>query len=182
MPQSVSLIDLAPTLTGLAHDGDDDDDVATDGRSLLPHLSGTGGHDEAFGEYMGEAAAAPIFMIRRGRLKYVASAPDPEQLYDLAADPAELANLAGEAAHAKTLAAFRREAEERWDAGAIEAAVLASQRRRRLVHRALMTGRHRPWDFQPVVEASQRYMRNHLDLPEVERRARLPRRDEDRPA
>ena len=37
-----------------------------DGRSLLPHLAGSGGHDEVIGEYSAEGAIAPIVMIRRG--------------------------------------------------------------------------------------------------------------------
>ena len=65
-----------------------------DGRSLLPHIAGSGGHDEVLGEYFGEGAIAPLLMIRRGTYKYIRSRPDPEQLYDLAADPLEQVNLA----------------------------------------------------------------------------------------
>src|SRR5262249_59775680 len=101
-----------------------------DGRSLLPHLSGTGGHDEVLGEYFGEGTIAPLLMIRRGRFKYIRSKPDPEQLYDLAADPLEQKNLAYDLAHAEMLTAFRKEARDRWDEEALRARVLASQRRR----------------------------------------------------
>ncbi|MCX8518255.1 MAG: hypothetical protein ORN28_06640, partial [Rhodoferax sp.] len=31
------------------------------------------------------------------------------------------------------------------------------------------------WDHQPLVDASQQYMRNHIDLDDLERRARFPR-------
>jgi choline-sulfatase len=37
-----------------------------------------------------------------------------------------------------------------------------------------MMGRHTAWDFQPYRDASQQYMRNHLDLNDLERRARFP--------
>ena len=37
-----------------------------------------------------------------------------------------------------------------------------------------MTGHHTPWDFQPHRDASQLYMRNHLLLDDLERRARFP--------
>jgi choline-sulfatase len=114
--QSVSTIDLLPTLAEVAGDGAAPDYAApVDGRSLLPHIAGSGGHDEVLGEYFGEGAIAPLLMIRRGKYKYIRSRPDPEQLYDLAADPLEQVDLAGDAAHAQRLADFRAEALARWD-------------------------------------------------------------------
>jgi len=173
--ESVSLIDLLPTLAEIAGDGKAPDYAAPlDGRSLMPHLTGTGGHDEVIGEYLGEGAVAPLFMIRRGRFKYVCSAPDPDQLFDLAADPQERVNLAADPAQADIVQGFRAEVARRWDSDRLRQEVIASQRRRRLVHAALMTGRHTPWDFQPFRDAAGQYMRNHLDLNDLERRSRLP--------
>jgi choline-sulfatase len=174
---SVSTIDLLPTLAEIARDGGSDAGAyaaPVDGRSLLPHLSGTGGHDEVLGEYFGEGTIAPLLMIRRGRFKYIRSAPDPEQLYDVAADPLERKNLARDPAHAATVAAFRKEALGRWDEEALRARVLASQRRRRLIAAAMTKGRHTAWDFQPRTDASLTYVRNHLDLDDIEYRSRLP--------
>jgi choline-sulfatase len=173
--QSISTIDLLPTLAEIAGDGKAPDYGAPiDGRSLLPHLSGTGGHDEVLGEYFGEGAIAPLLMIRRGRYKYIRSRPDPEQLYDLAADPLEQVNLAGYPAHAKTVGDFRIEALARWDEEALRAQVVASQRRRHLVASAMSKGQHAPWDYQPRHDASRSYMRNHLALDDLEYRSRLP--------
>ena len=53
---------------------------------------------------------------------------------------------------------FRAESDERWDLVAIERRVLASQRERRLVARALAQGAHTPWDFQPFTDASVSYV------------------------
>jgi choline-sulfatase len=54
----VSTIDLLPTLLDLA--GLPAADAApVDGRSLVPHLTGTGGHDEVLGEYLAEGAWRP---------------------------------------------------------------------------------------------------------------------------
>src|SRR5579862_4508958 len=100
---SVSTIELLPTLAEIAGDGRASYAAPLDGRSLLPHLSGTGGHDEVLGEYFAEGAVAPLLMIRRGRFKYIRSKPDPEQLYDVAADPVERKNLARDPAHAGAL-------------------------------------------------------------------------------
>jgi len=63
---------------------------------------------------------------------------------------------------------------ERWDAQAIHQEVIASQRRRRLVVDALTAGKATSWDFQPFEDASKQYMRNHMELDDLERRARFP--------
>jgi len=170
---SVSLVDVLPTMVDFA--GGEPGQVTTDGRSLVPHCLGHGGHDEVIGEYLAEGTVAPLMMIRRGLWKFVHSPADPDQLYDLAADPDELVNLAADPAHAVTLAAFRAEAAERWDLTAIDGAVRESQRRRRLVDQALTAGRIRSWDFQPFKDASQHYMRNSMDLDDLEAMARYPK-------
>ena len=67
--QSVSLVDLLPTLLELANDGKTTPIAGQlDGHSLLPHLQGSGGHDEVLGEYLAEGAIAPIVMRREGFL------------------------------------------------------------------------------------------------------------------
>jgi choline-sulfatase len=173
--QSVSTIDLLPTLAEIAGDGRAPDYAApVDGRSLLPHIAGTGGHDEVLGEYLGEGAIAPLLMIRRGRYKYIRSRPDPEQLYDLPADPLEQVNLAKDPAQTQRLAEFRAEAVARWDEESLRAQVVASQRRRRLVAAALMRGRVSSWDHQPRIDAARSYVRNYLALDDLEHRSRLP--------
>jgi len=172
---SVSSIDLLPTLAEIANDGAGFTPAEPiDGRSLLPHLNRTGGHDEVIGEYCGEGAIAPLLMIRRDNWKYVCSTPDPDQLFDLKADPYEKTNLAESAAHQQLVKDFRAEVAKRWDAQALHDQVLASQRRRHLVYKALSQGRHTSWDFQPLRDASTSYMRNHLVLDDLEYRSRLP--------
>lgn len=171
---SVSTLDLLPTLLDLA--GLPPAGAAPiDGQSLVPHLRGAGGHDEALGEYFGEGAVAPIVMIRRGALKFIHSPVDPDQLYDLSADPDETRNLAGHPDHVADVAAFRAEVARRWDLSAINAAVLASQRRRHLVAKANATGTLAHWDHQPPRDASREYIRAHMDLEALEAVARFPR-------
>lgn len=172
--QSVSTVDLLPTLVELAG-GAVEPGLALDGRSLLPHLQGSGGHDEVIGEYTAEGTVSPLMMIRRGDFKFIYSEQDPCLLFDLANDPRELEDLAGSPAHAELVRDLLIEARARWDIPAITQRVLASQRRRRLVADALTRGTLKSWDHQPMVDASQQYMRNHIDLDELERRARYPR-------
>ncbi|KFJ90532.1 choline-sulfatase [Pseudomonas sp. 1-7] len=171
--QSVSTLDLLPTLVELAG-GQVEQGLELEGHSLLPHLQGKGGHDEVLGEYMAEGTVSPLMMIRRGPWKFVYSEQDPLLLFNLDNDPLERQNLAESSEHKGILAGFLAEARERWDIPAIHAATLASQRRRRLVAEALSQGKLTSWDHQPWVDASQQYMRNHIDLDDLERRARFP--------
>jgi choline-sulfatase len=177
--QPVALVDLLPTLLDLANAGTAAPVTLAepvDGRSLLPLLLGAPPDPEATvaSEYLAEGAAAPVLMLRRGRYKYIYSEPDPDLLYDLDADPHELANLAGQPEYEEIRACFEAEVAARWQPARLREAVLASQRRRRLAGTALMAGQHTPWDFQPRREAARQYMRNHLDLNELERRSRFP--------
>jgi len=172
---SVSLVDLLPTLVELGGGDAGALGAASDGRSLGPHLAGRQGHDEAIGEYLAEGAIAPIVMIRRGGLKFIHSSADPDQLYDLRRDPGERDNLAEKPGHAEETEKFRAETARRWDLAALDAEVRASQRRRRLVDAALSRGDIRAWDFQPFRDASKQYMRNSMDLDDLEAMARFPR-------
>ena len=84
-------------------------------------------------------------------------------------------NLAQAPEHRALVASLLEEVGRRWDMPALHAQVLASQRRRRFVYDALTQGTLKSWDHQPMVDASQQYMRNHIDLDDLERRARFPR-------
>jgi choline-sulfatase len=172
---AVSTMDLLPTLASVAHDGDPPGIAGPlDGRSLLPHLSGTSDRDEVVAEYLAEGAIAPIVMIRRGRHKFIHSPADPDQLYDLGSDPHERVNLADDPASAGLAAGFRREVAARWDLRALDREVRQSQRRRIAVAEALGNGTQAAWDFTPAYDASRRYIRNHRDLADLEKMARYP--------
>ena len=122
---------------------------------------------------MAEGTEQPMFMIRRGRWKYVTCPGDPPMLYDLATDPLEIANLAGTGGAAGAERRLAREAERKWDAAGLRQAVLESQRVRRQVHAALMRGRIHPWDYEPRRDPATQYIRNYGD-PDPERPMRLP--------
>ncbi len=171
----VSLVDVLPTVVELAGGSIESSVDVLAGRSLVSLCNGGEEDRTVLGEYMAEAACAPIVMIRRDRWKFVHCPVDPDQLYDLAADPHERVNLAAEPDHADTVLAFRDEVARRWDLERLHADVLADQARRRLISSALRTGRFTPWDYTPPRNSANEYMRNHLDLNEVERGARWPR-------
>jgi choline-sulfatase len=125
-------------------------------------------------EYAAEGSVAPMVALRDGALKLVLCEADPALLFDLHADPHERRNLAPDPAHAADLARFTALARARWDLARFDAEVRASQARRRLVYAALRNGALFPWDYQPLRRASERYMRNHLNLDTLEASRRFP--------
>jgi choline-sulfatase len=171
----VSTMDLLPTLIAVANDGDHSAVIGPlDGRNLMPHLTGDPDRDEVVGEYLAEGAIAPIVMIRRGRHKFIHSPADPDQLFDLGSDPDEQFNLAGDPDSAGLVDGFKQEIAARWNLKTLDCEVRQSQQRRLFVSRALGTGVQAPWDFAPTYDASRRYIRNHMDLADLENMARFP--------
>jgi choline-sulfatase len=55
-----------------------------------------------------------------------------------------------------------------------DAQVLESQARRLVVYEALRNGSYYPWKYQPLQLASERYMRNHMNLDTLEETKRFP--------
>jgi choline-sulfatase len=171
----VSTLDVMPTLCDLAGVALDDIRPWTDGTSLLPLATGQEGRRAVPMEYAAEASETPMVGLRKGRWKLILCPLDPDLLFDLEADPQELHNLAPLAEHAATLAELKDEARALWDLDRFDADVRASQARRLIVYQALRNGAYYPWDFQPLQKASERYMRNHMDLNVLETNQRFPR-------
>jgi len=171
----VSSVDILPTLCDLA--GVDMDEVMpwTDGQSIVPLGQGGERTDPVAMEYAAEGSYSPLVSLRYGKWKYNRCVLDPDQLFDLDADPHELANLADHPDHQGTVAQLRAKSESRWDLDAFDASVRQSQAGRWVVYEALRNGSYYPWDYQPLQKASERYMRNHMDLNILEDNKRFPR-------
>ena len=106
---SCSLVDLLPTFIDIAGGDDACLGEPVDGRSLMPLARGeVDPVDEAIGEYCAEMTPYPVFMIRRGPLKYIHCDADPPQLYDLSRDPLEKVNLAADPAYVDAAAGICR--------------------------------------------------------------------------
>jgi choline-sulfatase len=127
--QPFSLLDLSPMLVELAGG------PARPPRTDVPI------------EYFAEGVRAPQVTLVRDSLKLVRSLGEPDLIYDVAADPGERTQV-----EAPALAAA---ADRRWNLEELDYAVRGSQRRRRIVARALATGRIHKWDHP---EGSRRYI------------------------
>lgn len=171
----VSNLDIAATLCELA--GTDRDSIAawTDGQSLLPLTTGGMRTAPVLMEYAAEGSYAPLVAIRDGRYKFVHCEIDPPQLFDLESDPRELDNLATRPEHRALVAEYMQQVRARWDMAAFDKAVRESQARRWVVYPALRSGAYHPWEFEPRQNAAERYMRNHMDLNQLEDSKRFPR-------
>ncbi len=163
---NVSLVDLFPTFLELGAAAAPEPVGAVDGHSLCKLLAGedSGWPNVVYAEYTAEGASAPVFMVRRGRFKYVYCDHDPPLLFDLNADPHELENLCAGASHRDALASLRAEVLSRWDPVGLAARVAESQLTRLFIQRSLRTGRHTSWDYQPHRDAGTEYFRSETDV------------------
>ncbi|MBO6883984.1 MAG: choline-sulfatase [Marivita sp.] len=171
----VSTIDVCPTLCALAGVSMEEVMPWTTGESLVPLGQGGERTSPVAMEYAAEASYAPLLSLRYGKWKYNRCALDPDQLFDLEADPHEMTNLADHPDHQGTVQSLRAKSEARWDLARFDADVRASQAKRWVVYEALRQGGYYPWDYQPLRDASERFMRNHMDLNVLEENQRFPR-------
>ena len=170
-----SLVDLLPTMVEIGGGTADMFGMPVDGRSLMALARGEDdGVSEAIGEYCAEMTGHPVFMIRRGDMKYIHCDSDPAQLYDLANDPWELENLADHPAYRVIAEGFAQEVVQRWDSAALRDKVMATQKNRFALNAAMQAGASEHWDYNPPSDASRQYVRNHMDWTVVAERFRFP--------
>jgi choline-sulfatase len=174
---AVSTVDVAPTLCEIADVELDGIAQWLDGQSLLPLAAGGSRDRPVVIEYAAEASVAPMVSIIRDGFKFNYCEADPPQLFELEADPHELNNLARDSdpAHAARTAQFMGLMRKHWNMERFDAEVRESQARRLAIYPALRNGAYYPWDFQPLRAASERYMRNHMNLDNLEDSKRFPR-------
>ena len=162
----VSLVDLLPTFMGLASGSTWSTGIeplaGDDLTAFLPTApSGTPTTIDrtVCAEYLAEATTAPIFMLRQGEYKYIASAHDPALLFNVQRDPSELDNLAGKPEYSQRVAEFQRDVERRWDQRALAERIVLSQQRRRLIRAATQQGVPVRWNHDEVVGDEVRWYR-----------------------
>jgi choline-sulfatase len=159
---NVSLVDLLPTLLEIAGDpGQESLCEAVAGHSLWDMITGSSTSREhpVFAENLAEGATTPLLMVKQKQMKYIYSAVDPEQLFDLEADPHEQINQVANPDYRDLHESLSQLVHEQWDIEALTGQILLSQRRRLLLREALAKGRHSDWDFTPADELEQHCLR-----------------------
>lgn len=155
----VSLVDLLPTLLDVGGATPPQWIDPIDGASLVPALNGYDVPSRAVVcEYTDMGVRAPCRMVRRDRYKYVYVHREPPLLYDLADDPFELVNLAGNSRYSVIEEELRHTALANWSPDSLQAAVLASQARRRFVKEATADAPV-DWNFHARADDGRRFVR-----------------------
>jgi choline-sulfatase len=132
-PTPVSLVDLHPTfLEGLGEQPEPGDDRP--GRSLFQLARREEAERVVFSEYHAVGATAGIYMVRKGRWKYVHYVGHAPQLFDLEADPQEGNDLGASPAHAEVRAELEAELRRIVDPEAANARAFADQERKIALH------------------------------------------------
>ena len=173
----VSTIDLCPTICELAGVTMSEVTPWITGESLFGIMRGEKRQNPVLMEYAAEASHAPMVCVRKDQWKYIFCSLDPEQLFDLDKDPNELDNLIENTDYKSTIQSFRDTIGSTWNLDRFDQDVRESQAKRKVVYEALRKGGYYPWDFQPLKQASERYMRNHMDLNILESSRRYPSND-----
>jgi len=154
--EPVSLIDVFPTLVEFTKAPAPNN---IDGRSFLNLLEGKkdeGPERVVLSEYHSEGVAAPCFMVRRGKFKYVYIHGHDTQLFDLERDPNEVQNLVGWPEFGGLETSLRAEIRKHFAPEKIEKDVYESQAERILMQKAMDEGQPTVWDYQPLTDASKR--------------------------
>lgn len=150
--KNVSLVDLFPTLLEMAGIDPAVDLVSpVDGNSLVGLLDGKTDNsaDTVYCENFDGGTPAPMFMVRKGKFKYISCPIHPPLLYDLENDPLELKNLSGNMEFGSVEADLAAQVRHRWNADEVHKRVIASQRSRSFLKRVLTYGKRTSWDFVP---------------------------------
>jgi len=92
-------------------------------------------------------ATTPLLMAKQGHTRYVFSAVDPEQLFDLELDPLEQTKQITNPEYRDTCLAMSQLARQQWDIETLTRQLPARQKRWLFLREALAQGKHADRDF-----------------------------------
>jgi len=155
----VSLVDLMPTLVGIASRGRDPLDAVApqDGMDLLANLPP---ERAVFAEMTGDGAFSPCLMVRKGRWKYIFCEDDPPQLYDLIDDLQERVNLCGQARVKDIEQEMKDKVHAHWDVRVLKEAMVSSARQRLFIQKTRLEGDFAGWDYEPRLDPAKQFVRS----------------------
>lgn len=179
VPNLCSNIDLFPTLLELASDGSDkipEIKESIDGNSLHSLLTdqSSENNNAVVSQYSAECTAHPMVMIRRDEFKYIHCPSDPPLLFNLKQDHLEQNNLAQDPEHEKIVSSFQKEIERSWNLEQIRENVIQSQQSRLFIQKTMKQAPDSSWDFQPLTNATEQYVRSHRELDDIAAMSRFP--------
>jgi choline-sulfatase len=145
----VSLLDLGPTLCGLA--GVESAYGRGDGRDLADAITGRkkieAENSQAIVEYYGDGTWKGWRMLRRGRFKLIVLPGEVPLLYDLDTDPEEKNNLAAEAAYESIVSEMTERIMDGWDPVDCDERRWQSEERRLAIERSIEGTKPLDWDM-----------------------------------
>jgi len=125
----VSLADVYPTVLDCVGLARDERERELPGSSLIPYAQGQQEARTAFSEYYSQGIYTAMFMLRKGRYKYVHYVGEQPQLFDLENDPLEETDLAGQAEYQHVLDEMYGELKKTADVEQLEIDSKAAQKR-----------------------------------------------------
>ncbi len=126
-PTPVTLVDVYPTILQSVGIAPDATEKALPGRSLVDLANSPPVDRVAFGEYHAAGSITAMYMVRKGRWKYIHHVGYRAELFDLESDPGETKDLGESAAHRDTLAMMEAELRKIVDPEAVNARAFADQ-------------------------------------------------------
>lgn len=155
----VSLVDLMPTLVGIACQGRDLVHAVApqDGMDILAELPP---ERPIFAEMTADGALSPCLMVRKHRWKYIFCEDDPPQLYDLLDDPQERINLCGQERVKDIEQELSDLVHAQWDVNELKEAMASSARQRLFIQNTRQAGEFAGWDHEPRRDPSRQFIRS----------------------
>ena len=127
-PTPVTLVDIYPSIIDSVGLEPDATEQALPGRSLVDIANAAPDTDRvAFGEYHAAGSITAMYMIRKGRWKYIHHVGFRAELFDLESDPGEEKDLGESPAHREVLASLEAELRKLVDPEAVNARAFSDQ-------------------------------------------------------
>jgi len=126
----VSLVDIYPTILQSVGLQTDAIEQKLPGRSLVDLASLPTQERAVLSEYHAAGSITAMYMVRKGRWKYIHHVGFAPELFDLASDPGETLDLAGDPAYRETRAQMEAQLRSMIDPEAVNAHAFADQARK----------------------------------------------------
>ncbi|MEM7463594.1 MAG: choline-sulfatase [Pseudomonadota bacterium] len=160
--ECVTLADLCPTFSEIGGAKSVSNEYGSaDSSSFLNLLlqQDSGETRTAIAEYYGPGVIEPWFSIRRGDWKYVWTRKHADLLFNISEDPQEQSDLSQDPGMLTVKEELKSALLDRYDVEAVTARAIESKRTRQWIHTVLDGSDGYRWDYQPLFDGTQQYVR-----------------------